>query len=243
MRMHGYSIDTPVFTGHVDAASKGPIRLLVVDEQPIAREGIVSALKMETGFEVVGTHSEPLKALAACIDSEFDIVLIDPRQEGIHNKFHVVDQMHQTLRRAKIIVFSTRESSDDCHRALQAGAVTFLSKKSSIESLIHIIREVYRGRRPVSLSMASDLADRSRGTALTIREREVLEQIAKGKENKEIAQQLRITKETVQVHVRNIFAKLEVSNRTEAAVKGICRGIIDGGKTEDALYEPIRMII
>jgi DNA-binding NarL/FixJ family response regulator len=118
------------------------------------------------------------------------------------------------------------EGDEDIHRALRAGAVTYLLKDTLSERLISVIRDVHAGRRPTSPDIESRLAERSSRPTLTDREVTVMELLANGLRNKEIALSLGVSEGTVQVHLRNIFAKLGVHDRTEAMGVAIRRGIV-----------------
>ena len=127
---------------------------------------------------------------------------------------------------ARIIVLSTYQGDEDIFRALEAGAVTYLLKDTLAEKMIGVIREVAGGGRPIPPEIAQRLTGRMFQAALTNREIEVLQLVARGMRNKEIAAALKISDETAQGHVKNILAKLSVHDRTEAVAVAIRRGIV-----------------
>jgi DNA-binding NarL/FixJ family response regulator len=127
---------------------------------------------------------------------------------------------------AKITVLSTFQGDEDIYRALEAGAVTYLLKDMIAEKMMTVIREVADGGRPIPSAVGQQLANRMFQAPLTDREIEVLQLVARGMRNKEIAAELKISVETVQGHLKNIFAKLSVQDRTEAVSVATRRGIV-----------------
>jgi two-component system NarL family response regulator len=127
---------------------------------------------------------------------------------------------------ARIIVLTTYEGDEDVYRALQAGARAYLLKDSLRKELINAIRVVHAGGRFLSPAAASRLAERIPQAELSLRERQILEQVVKGLSNKEIAGELSVAEGTIRIHVSNILSKLGVKDRTQAAVAAIQRGIV-----------------
>ncbi len=127
---------------------------------------------------------------------------------------------------AKIIVLTAYRGDEDIHRALDAGATTYLLKNTLSNDLVRVVREVYAGGRPIPSDVAAQLAGRVTGTTLSAREIGVLELIAAGMRNKEVAAVLGITEDTVEGHVKRIFFKLRVNDRTAAVTAALRRGII-----------------
>ena len=127
---------------------------------------------------------------------------------------------------ARIIVLTMYDGEEDIHRALQAGAATYVLKETLADDLVQVIRAVHCGQRPILADVATRLASREIHSSLTAREVEVLKLIAEGSRNKEIADVLEIAEETVQVHVRHILSKLAVKDRTAAVTVALRRGII-----------------
>jgi two-component system NarL family response regulator len=202
------------------------IRILIVDDHPIVRKGLAATIEPEPDMEVVASAGAGKQACELFREKVPDVTIMDltltPEMSGI--------QAIQAIRRefpdARIIVLSAYKGDEDIYRALQAGAVTYLLKESLGDDLIPIIREVHAGGGPIPSQVGRKLADRVRKPALTPRELEVLQLIAKGMRNKEIAGALHISEETTQGHVKNILAKLDVHDRTEALTLAIRRGII-----------------
>jgi DNA-binding NarL/FixJ family response regulator len=202
------------------------IRILVVDDHPAVRRGLVATLEPEPDFEIVATAASAKEAIEAHRHHKPDITLMDLALERPTGGIDAIREIRAAAPEARIIVFSALRGDEDVYRALHAGATTFLSKGTPDEELVRTIRDVHSGGRPIPPDVARKLADRLTWTALSPRETEVVRLIADGLRNKEIAAALHISEETVQGHVKNILAKLGVNDRTRAAIVAAQRGII-----------------
>jgi two-component system NarL family response regulator len=202
------------------------IRILIVDDHPAIRKGLVATLEPELDMEVVGTATTRQQAVESCRRTRPDITLMDLALENGGGGVEAIRQIRQEFPCAKIIVFSALTGDEDVYQALHSGAVTYLTKGTPDEELVQIVREVHAGGRPVPPEIARKLADRVSQSNLTAREIEVLDLVAKGFRNKEIASSLSISEETVQNHMKHILSKLKVNDRTRAAVVALQRGII-----------------
>jgi DNA-binding NarL/FixJ family response regulator len=205
--------------------TQSQIRVLCVDDHPLVREGITRKVELQPDMEVVATASTGEEAVTLFCQHRPDVTLMDlqlPTMSGL--------QAIQAIRaydgNAKIIVLTMSEGDEDIHRALRAGASTYMLKRTASDDLIGVLRDVYAGARPMPADTAAQLASRETQGVLTNRETMVVELIAKGMRNKEIAAALCITEDTAEVHIRNIFAKLNVRDRTAAAIVALRRGII-----------------
>jgi DNA-binding NarL/FixJ family response regulator len=205
------------------------IRILVVDDHPIVRSGLIATLGAERDMEVVGSAAARLDAVRMYREHRPDITLMDVGLDGATGGIAAIQEICGEYPEAKIIVFSALRGDEDVFRALSAGAITFLSKETTDDELVGIIREVRAGGRPIPQEVARKLADRLTLPTLTKRETEILKLIADGLRNKEIAGSLGIGEETVQGHIKNILSKLKVNDRTKAAIVGIRRGLIHLG--------------
>lgn len=154
-----------------------------------------------------------------------DVVVMDLRMPGLGGVEATI-QIRREFPAARIIVLTTYEGDEDIHRALDAGARGYLLKDSARRELLQSIREVYAGQRHISATAATRLAEHTPRTSLSPRELQVLQLIAEGLRNKEIGAKLDIAEDTVKIHVKNIFGKLEVIDRTEAVVAASRRGFI-----------------
>ncbi len=202
-----------------------PIRVLVVDDHPMIRAGLTLTISPEPDMTVVGSASTGREGLEQYRQHQPDITLMDLRMPDMGG-VEAIRTIRAEFPSAKIIVLSTYQGDEDIFRALEAGAVTYLLKDTLAEKMVGIIREVAGGGRPILPEVAQRMTERMFQAALTNREIEVLQLVARGMRNKEIAAELRISEETVQGHVKNILAKLSVHDRTEAVAVAIRRGIV-----------------
>ncbi len=179
-------------------------------------------------LEVVGSARSGEEAVAAFRACRPDVTLMDLQLPGMSGleAIHVLRREHPD---ARIIVVTMYHGDEDIFRALEAGAATYLLKDMLSKEIIHTIREVHQGRRPMSPDVQAKLAERSKHNALTARELSVLALVSQGLRNKEIAGRLDLSETTVQVHVKNILAKLHVNDRTAAVNVALRRGIIHIG--------------
>lgn len=202
------------------------IRILVVDDHTMLREGVIALLATETDIEIVGEASDGIEAVERYDQLQPDIMLLDmqmPRQDG-EATIRIVRERHP---KAKIVVLTTYAGDVQASRALKAGACGYLLKSSLRHELFDTIREVYAGRRRVLPEIAQQIALRAGEEPLSDRELEVLRCVASGSANKQIARTLSISEDTVKTHLRSIFFKLDVKDRTEAVVQAARRRIIE----------------
>jgi DNA-binding NarL/FixJ family response regulator len=204
--------------------ANGRIRVLCVDDHPMVLEGVSSMVGRQPDMELVGTATSGEQAVALFRQLTPDVTLMDlqlPAMSGLE-AIRAIRKEHQS---ARIIVLTIFHGDEDIRRALDAGASTYVLKDVRSEELLHIVREVYSGERLLPSNVASRLAATSL-PALTPRELEVLELMAKGMRNKEIGFVLGISNETIKVHVKNILAKLNVNDRMAAINVALHRGLI-----------------
>jgi two-component system NarL family response regulator len=204
------------------------IRLLVVDDHWIVRDGLALIIGREGDMAVVASAATGEEAVAAYERSRPDLVLMDlqlPSMSGVE----AIRAIRRLDPGARIVVLTMYDGDEDVHRALDAGATTYVLKGSPSDDLIRVVRTVHAGGRPISADVRARLEDRAARPALTQREVRVLELVLQGKRNKEVAATLAISEETVEVHLKNIFAKLDVHDRTAAVYVALRRGIIHVG--------------
>lgn len=202
-----------------------PIRILVVEDHHVVRQGLVALLSVVDGMEVVGEASDGEAALAAYANARPDITLIDlrlPRRSGVE----VIQTVRSRVPHARFIVLTTFDGDEDIYRALQAGARAYLLKGMTVDVLVSTIRQVHAGKSCIPPVIAQKLAERMGAEELTHREQDVLEQIVRGKSNKEIGVELDITEATVKTHINSLLGKLGVSDRTQAATIALQRGLV-----------------
>jgi len=201
------------------------IRILVVEDHPIVRQGLVALLNVVDGVEVVGEATDGVEAVKEFELRHPDVTLIDlrlPKMSGVE----VIQRIRADHAQARFIVLTTYDGDEDIYRALQAGARAYLLKGMTVEVLISAIRSVHAGKSIIPPAIAQKLAERMSTEQLTQREQDVLEQIVRGKSNKEIGAVLDISEATVKTHVNNLLGKLGVEDRTQAATAAIQRGLV-----------------
>jgi two-component system NarL family response regulator len=202
------------------------IRILLVDDHPAIRNGLVATLQPEPAMEIAGTAASCEQGVLLWKQTRPDITLMDLALSGEVAGLEAIRQIRKVSSSAKIIVFSALTGDEDVYQALQAGATTFLTKETPDEELVQTIRDVHAGGRPIPPEIARKLADRITQSSLTAREIEVLQLVAQGLRNRDIGLALFISEETVQGHMKHILSKLGVGDRTRAAVIAAKRGII-----------------
>ena len=203
-----------------------PIRILTVDDHPLLREGIAALVASQPDMQVVGEASDGREALEKFRQHRPDITLMDLVMPGMKGVDAII-AIRAEFPEARIIVLTTYTGDVQVLRALKAGARGYLLKGLLRKELLETIRAVHAGRKCIPPEIAAQLADHAGEEALSEREIEVLRLIAGGNANKQIADQLSITEETVKGHVKSILAKLYANDRTHAVTIGLKRGIIE----------------
>jgi DNA-binding NarL/FixJ family response regulator len=201
------------------------ITVLCVDDHPVVLDGISQKISLQEDMRVVGLATDGRQAVELFKVHRPDVTLMDlqlPTTSGLQ----AIRAIRTEDPKARIVVLTMYQGDEDIFRALESGAATYLLKDTLSEDLVRVVREVYAGSTTLPANVATRLAARSTLRGLTTREVEVLQRIAEGMRNKEIGAALRISEETVQVHVKNILSKLGVNDRTAAVTVGFRRGII-----------------
>jgi two-component system, NarL family, response regulator len=201
------------------------IRILCVDDHRIVREGIASLIDRQPDMKVVASAASGEEAIDLFVEHQPDITLMD-LQLGVMDGITAIKIIRRRAPDARIVVLTMRRGDEDIHRALEAGASAYLMKDTISDDLIRVLREVQVGEHPMPADVEARLAERATRATLTDREVQVVELVAQGMRNKEIGVSLGITETTVQVHVKNILAKLKVQDRSGAITAAIRRGII-----------------
>jgi two-component system NarL family response regulator len=210
----------------MEEPNTGPtIRVLVVDDHPPMRMGLVALIQSQPGMNVIAEAADGEEAIEVYEDVRPDVVLMDLRMPGMGG-VEAILAIRKKYPDARVIVLSTYDLDEDIHRALQSGAKSYLLKDMPTEEIASTIRAVHAGDAWLPRQVAARLDERSEREQLTERERDVLEALIKGRSNKEIATSLCISEDTVKSHLKTLFTKLRVRDRTEAAVEAIRHGIV-----------------
>src|SRR5271154_372659 len=203
----------------------GNIRILIADDHYIVRMGLIALVNTEPDMEVVAEAADGAQALEFFAKFNPDLVLMDLRMP-IKTGVEATIEIRSRFANACILMLTAFDGDEDIHKALQAGAQGYVLKSSSGEKLLPAVRAVAAGQRWIPKDVANRLASRNSFEQLTPREVQVLNQLAKGLANKEIADVLNITEYTAKDHLKSILGKLRVVDRTEAVTAAIQRGII-----------------
>jgi DNA-binding NarL/FixJ family response regulator len=201
-----------------------PIRVLTVDDHPVLREGIAAILSPPE-FELAGEAGSGEEAVALFRKLKPDVTLMDLHMPGLSG-VGAIRAIRQEFPNARIVVLTSHGGDKLALDAIKAGAAGFLLKGALRRELLDTIRSVHAGRSHIQSEVAQEIAIHAADDKLNDRERAVLELVAAGKANKQIARQLSISEDTVKMYLKNIFSKLGVDDRTHAVTTALRRGII-----------------
>ncbi len=203
-----------------------PIRVLVVDDHPMMREGIAAVVDRQDDMAILGEAHDGKEALASYAALRPDVTLMDIQMPGMGG-IDAIKAIRAIDPGAVILVLTTYPGDTQALRALRAGAAGYLLKSCIRKELLDAIRAVHAGRRAICSEIAQDIALHALDERLTDRETDILALVAEGHPNKQIAWRLSLSTDTVKAHLKNIFAKLGVSDRTHAVILAARRGFID----------------
>ena len=201
------------------------INVLCVDDHHLIRAGLIRILARYKDVRVVAQAGTGDDAVEQYVKHRPDITLMDlqmPRMSGLL----ALSRIREISPDARVIVVTMNDRDESMHRALKAGAVGYVLKDAAPEDLIHVIREAHAGRRVILETIEQRFAAQAAQPVMTVREGQILELLAHGMRNKEIGRQLAISEDTVRVHLKSIFLKLNVHDRTGALTEALNRGII-----------------
>jgi len=209
-----------------------PICILIVDDHTVVRDGLKALISAEPGMKVIGVAGDGLEAVSMAKDLQPDVILLDlvmPRMDGVQATLEIKKVYPQ----ARILVLTSFSEDHMVISAIRSGAIGYLMKDTSSEDLIQAIQDTYRNKPVLGPEIARKLMEELQGGegqtgnagSLTDREVEILQQMALGLTNQEIADVLVLSERTVRTHVTNILAKLGLSNRTQAVLYALRAGI------------------
>jgi two-component system NarL family response regulator len=207
-------------------SSTDVITVVIADDHPVVREGLVAIFKSQNDIKVVAEATNGEEALELCNHHLPDVLLLDlrmPEKDGLQV---ITELTARRLSRPRVIVMTTYESEEDIRRALKAGAKGYLVKGTAPQQIRESVRRVAAGESLLPANIAAKLAESMAHPELSERERQVLQYMANGRSNKEIGQILYISENTVKAHVKSILTKLDAMGRTEAIAIAIKRGLI-----------------
>jgi len=211
-------------TANVDKLAE-KIKVMVVDDHPLMRVGVASIVNARSDMTVVAQAGTGEEAVTLFFKHKPDVTLMDLRLPGMSG-VDSIRSIRETHPRARFVVLTTYEGDADIHRALEAGAQGYVIKGMPYQTLVEALQRVHTGGRFLPPPVARALASRMPDSELSAREQEVLSLLASGKSNKDIASTLGISEATVKCHVSAILLRLNVSDRTEAVVTALHRGLI-----------------
>src|ERR1700723_2451962 len=201
------------------------IRVFCVDDHPLMREGIAAVIRNEPDMQLVAEASTGHEAIQGFREHKPDVTLMDVRMPDMGG-IDALRAIRTEYAEARVIMLTTFEGDAEIQRALEAGAQGYMLKSMPRKQLVDMIRKVHAGKKHIPPEIAVQLMEHLGGETLSKREIEVLQKIAGGNRNSDIAALLFITEETVKGHIKHIMEKLGANDRTEAVAIGIRRGII-----------------
>ncbi|MBD2215102.1 response regulator transcription factor [Nostoc linckia FACHB-104] len=200
------------------------LRVLIVDDHSIVRQGLAAMIENEPDMTVVGQAGNGQEAIAQYKQLQPDVTLIDLRMPQVSGVDAIV-AICAEFAHARIIVLTTYDGDEDIYRALRAGAKGYLLKDAEPDALLNAIHIVHSGQQYIPSEVAAKLVQRMNIPELSDREQEVVHQMVLGLSNHDIAAALNITESTVKFHINKILSKLGVSDRTQAVITALKRGL------------------
>jgi NarL family two-component system response regulator LiaR len=208
------------------------IRVLIVDDHTVVRDGLQALLSVEPGMQVVGSAADGIEAVRLAQELTPDVILLDlvmPRMDGVQ----AINEIKHNNPSARILVLTSFAENHQVFSAIKSGAMGYIMKDTSADELIRAIRDTYHNKpvlqpeiaRKLMRDIQNPVPQTTIENTLTDREMEIMRQVALGKTNQEIADELVVSERTVRTHITNILAKLRLSNRTQLALYALKEGI------------------
>lgn len=208
-----------------EAAPAAKIRVILADDHPVVRDGLANMIRQQPDMEVVGEAGDGEEAIALFEQHDPDVMVLDlrmPKRDGVAVVKYVLDAHPK----ARLLIMTTYDGDEDIFRSLSQGAKGYLLKDAPRQEILSAIRAVSEDRPYTSSSIAAKALQRMVKPSLTQRELDVLQQLAQGRSNKDIARRLQITEGTAKTHVKSILTKLDAISRTEAVAVAHKRGLV-----------------
>lgn len=205
--------------------STQPIRILIADDHPPLRRGLALILDNEDDMMIVAEAGNGQEAVDFYRQYQPDVALVDLRMPKL-NGVEAISAIRTEFSSARLIILTTYDGDEDIYQGLRAGAMAYLLKDTNCDEIIETIRVVHAGQQYISSAIGLKLFEHMRASELSDREHQVLQLLAVGKTNQEIGADLGITESTVKFHINHILSKLKVSDRTQAVVKALRRGLV-----------------
>ena len=201
------------------------MRILCVDDHVVVLAGLTAIIEQESDMQVVACATSGPDAIVQFKRHKPDVTLMDLQMPGMSG-FQAIREILALDAQARVVVLTMFHGDEDVYRALKLGACAYLLKDTLSDNLVRVIREIHEGKDPVTMVATQALVRLRNAAAVTPRELQVLELVAKGMRNKEIASSLGVAEETIQAHMKSIFSKLNVHDRTAALALALRRGIV-----------------
>lgn len=206
--------------------SQPSIRVMIADDHPVIRNGLTTMVTYTPNMEVIAEATTGSEAVEQFRQHQPDVTLMDLRMPEMGGVDAII-AIRQEFPNARIIILTTYEGDEDVYRGLQSGASGYIFKNVPMDEIVKAIQTVHSGKKYIPPEVGEKLSERLSRPQLTRREQEVLQLVAQGKTNQDIANELHLSESAIKYHVNNILSKLGVSDRTQATIAAIKRGFVN----------------